>query len=357
MAEEAGEKNIKATPKRRQDAKREGDLPRSKEFPNLFTFIFALIFLSIFGATGVQLIGVIFKDYLRDISDVQVNQYSANVIISELVRDIGTVIIPFFGVILIVGIVASIAFQGGWNWTLKPFQFRADKFSPTKGLKRLFFSKQAIANFARAIIIVAAITLIAWQSLNEVFPKLYGLQMLQLDLALKFTFDFIFFSLYKLAFLFLILAFLDLAWTKYSHEKKLKMTNQQYKDELKNTEGDPKIKRKIRTVQFQMHRKRMMAAVPEADVVVTNPVHLAVALKYDTETAPAPEVLAKGQGYLADKIKTIASENDIPIVENQGLAQALFKSCEVGDVVPPDLYKAVAEILAYVYKLKGKIPA
>jgi flagellar biosynthetic protein FlhB len=135
------------------------------------------------------------------------------------------------------------------------------------------------------------------------------------------------------------------------------MTQQEFKDELKTTEGDPRIKRRIRSVQYQMHRRRMMAAVPEADVVVTNPVHLAVALRYDVEKAAAPEVIAKGPGYIAEKIKALAEEHDIPIVENPALAQTLFKTCEVGECIPPDLYKAVAEVLAYVYKLKGRIPA
>ena len=154
----------------------------------------------------------------------------------------------------------------------------------------------------------------------------------------------------------ILLAVLDFAYQRWDHEKNLKMTKQEIKDEHKQTEGDPKVKARIRSIQLETARQRMMEAVPDADVIITNPTHLAVALKFEAEEMIAPCVVAKGAGYIADKIKQIASEHGVPVIENRPLAQTLFKAVEIGGVIPADLYKAVAEILAYVYRLKGTRP-
>jgi flagellar biosynthetic protein FlhB len=153
-----------------------------------------------------------------------------------------------------------------------------------------------------------------------------------------------------------LMAVLDYAYTKWQHQHDLKMTKQEVKDEHKQREGDPSVKARIRSVQREMARKRMMEAVPEATVVITNPTHLAIALKYE-EGMPAPIVVAKGAGFVAQKIRSIATDNDIPLVENKPLARTIFKSTEIGDFIPAELYRAVAEILAYVYRLKGLVNA
>lgn len=357
MAEEQGEKTIDATHYKLQQAARDGDLPRSKEFPNIVSFILTFIFLWAFGGIGVSMLGDIVSSHLSRIADYQVTKYTASQLLWSFFGQTAFILAPMFLYLLVVAVTFSILFQGGWNISTKPFAFKGSKFNPAKGLKRILMSKDAGINFVKAFLVVLVCTLISWQSLEEVFPKLYGLQTVPLPVALHFLFDFIFYSVLKLCLLFLLLAVFDMAWTQYSFKKKMKMTRQEFKDEQKNTEGDPQIKRKIRSVQYQMHRQRMMAAVPEADVVVTNPTHFAVALKYDTEKAIAPEVLAKGQGYIALKIKAVAMENNVPIYENPSLAQALYKTTEVGQSIPPDLYKAVAEVLAYVYKIKGIRPA
>ncbi|MBD3265645.1 flagellar biosynthesis protein FlhB, partial [bacterium] len=154
----------------------------------------------------------------------------------------------------------------------------------------------------------------------------------------------------------LILAIIDYAYQRWQTEQDMKMSKEEVKQEMKDVQGDPKIKQRIRSIQQEMSRKRMMEAVPEAEVVVTNPTEFAVALKYDAESEPAPIVVAKGKNFLAQKIKMIAMENDIPIVENKPLAQSLYKLVQVGGVIPPELYQAVAEVLAYVYKLTEKTP-
>lgn len=151
----------------------------------------------------------------------------------------------------------------------------------------------------------------------------------------------------------IILAILDYAYQKYEHNKSLKMTKQEVKDENKQTEGDPQVKARIRSIQIEMSRRRMMESVPEADVIITNPTHLAIALKFDSEKMVAPKIVAKGAGKIAERIREIARENHVPIVENKLLAQTLFKISEIGDYIPAELYQAVAEVLAYVYRLKG----
>ena len=150
----------------------------------------------------------------------------------------------------------------------------------------------------------------------------------------------------------IILATLDFTYQRWQHKKNLMMTKQEVRDESKQSEGDPKVKSKIRQIQLETARRRMMEQVPEADVIVTNPTHLAIALKYDTDKMMAPKVIAKGAGFIAEKIKIIAEKNEIPVLEHKSLARTLFKSVELGEFIPVNLYRAVAEILAYVYNLK-----
>ena len=351
------EKTIDPTAHKLQQAAKDGNLPRSKEFSNIISFVLTFAFLWFFGGMGVNALGDLMKNHFARLADYQVTKQSVSVLFWQLAESAAWIVLPLFIFLFLIAVVFSLMFQGGWNFSTKPFQMEGNKFNPMKGLKRILMSKSAAMNFVKSILVVSMVTFVAWQSLDEVFPKLYGLQTVPLLQALTFLFNFIFYSLLKLCFLFLLLAIVEIAWTKYNFKENMKMTKDEFKDEQKNIEGDPKIKRRIRTVQYQMHRQRMMAAVPEADVVVTNPTHFAVALKYDSEKAIAPEVLAKGQGYIAQKIKSIAMENEVPIYESPSLAQALYKTSEVGDSIPPDLYKAVAEVLAYVYKIKGVKPA
>lgn len=357
MAEDQGEKTIRATPHKREEAKKEGDLPRSREFANFVSLIIATSFLFLFGGLGAQMLQNLMRKHLSRLSDYRLSISDVETLFWEMAGDAALMLAPFLLLLMVVAIVFSIAWQGGWHTTFKPFSFKVNRFNPAKGLKRILFSSQALLGLVRSILVVLIISFIGWQSLEEAAPLLGSLQMMPLQLALNFTFGIIFSALFKIGFIFIILAFIDLAWSKYIFEKRLKMTHKELQDEIKNTEGDPKIKRRVRTVQYQMHRRRMMASVPKADVVVTNPVHLAIALQYDVERSAAPEVVAKGAGYLAEKIKEIARDSKVPIVENPPLAQTLYKSCEVGDIIPPDLYKTVAEVLAYVYRLRGKVPA
>ncbi len=355
--QDKAERTIKATQRKRLEARREGNLPRSREMPNIATFIGALVLIFFFGGLGVNGLVQMMRKMILRAGQVQVNDASVGQIFWDAAGDVAVVLGPLLLTLLLVALAFSVLFQGGWNLSSKAFKFQPSKFSPVKGLKRMLMSKTAMANFVRTIIIILIVVYITLDTLVAEYDRLPGLIMMPLPQALAYTSGFIFAALFKIALLFVVVAVLDLAWSKYQYEERLKMTPREFKDELKTTEGDPKIKRRIRTVQYQMFRRRMMAAVPEADVVITNPTHYAVALAYEGEKAVAPEVVAKGRGYLAEKIREVAEEHGVPLVENAILARALYSSCEIGDLIPPDLYRAVAEVLAYVYRLKDKVPA
>jgi len=356
-SEDKAEKTIKATPRKRRRTEREGNLPRSREFPNILTFAVALLVIFLFGGMGFAALGRLMVRFFAQAGTTRLTPTAVSELFWEAVGNVGLILGPLLAALLATSLLSSMLFQGGWNISFKPFRFNPGKFNPVKGLKRMLMSPQAAANFLRTIVIILIVGWMTWDTLMSELPRLPGLMMMPLQQAIAYTADFIFVALFKILLLLVIVAVLDIAWTHYRYEQDLKMTRREMKDELKMTEGDPAIKRRIRTLQYQMFRRRMMAEVPKADVVITNPTHYAVALAYDADKKPAPEVSAKGRGYLAATIRKIAEENEVPLVENPALAQALYRSCEVGDLVPTDLYQAVAEVLAYVYKLRNKVPA
>ena len=200
MPDETGEKTIKATPRKRDESKKEGDLPRAREFANLLSFVLVVMFFGVFAVYGVVKLSSIFKNHLANLDKLQVNQATIQRILGDLAGEVGLLILPFFIFLLVTSFFLNIVFQGGFAFTAKPFRFQPNKFNPVKGLQRLFFSKNAVANFVRSILIVAIIIAISIQSLMEVFPQLYTLQMMPLDRALMFTFTFIFFSLWPVGF-------------------------------------------------------------------------------------------------------------------------------------------------------------
>lgn len=355
--EDKSEKTIPATPRKRRKSREDGKLPRSKEFSNIMTFAVALLVTFLFGGMGTVALGRLVTRLLTAAGTMQINQPSVINLLWEVAGSLALIVGPLFLALLATSIFASTLMQGGWNISFKPFEFKPNKFNPIEGLKRMIMSPSAAMNFLRTILIVLVVVWMTWDTIMAELPHLPGLMMIPLPQAVEYAANFIFVALFKILLLFIILAIMDLAWTHHRYTEDLKMSRREVKDEMKMTEGDPLIKRRIRTLQYQMVRRRMMAEVPRADVVITNPTHFAVALLYNVEMASAPEVVAKGRGYLARRIREIAEENEVPLVENPPLAQALYRTCEIGDLVPPDLYKAVAEVLAYVYKLRNKVPA
>jgi flagellar biosynthetic protein FlhB len=350
-------KELKPTPKKLEKAKKDGNLPRAKEFSTLTSFVLIIIFMWMFADDGIVTLSGQVQIYLETLSVTPINSNSAAELFGDMVIFFIMLMTPLFTFLVIIGIFLSLFLQGGWQVSMKPFEFKPSKMNPVKGIKKIFGSKDALKELVRSVLLIIIIGSFTVVTLTGLHPQLALLHLMPLRDSLAFIFAFLFSALLKLSLFFIILAIIDLAWTKYNYTDKMKMNQQEMKDERKTTDGDPQVKRRIRTIQFQQHRQRMMSEVPNADVIITNPVHLAVAISYSNNKAAAPAVVAKGQGVIAEKMKEIALANDVPIVENPPLARTLFKAVEVGDFVPADLYKAIAEVLAYVYKLKGKMPA
>jgi flagellar biosynthetic protein FlhB len=251
------------------------------------------------------------------------------------------------------GLLSNILQTGGLKFSLQPLSPKWSKLNPMKGFGRIF-SKTSVVELFKSIFKISVVAIIAYYAVKGHWDEVPTLMGYGVHQTLLFMGEVMIEIMVKVFLVMLILAALDFAFQKFTYLENLRMTKQEVKDERKDLEGNPLIKQRIRTVQMEMTRRRMMSAVPEADVVITNPTHFSIAIKYDMKNDAAPVVVAKGQNDIALRIREIAKENNIPLVEDKPLARTLYKNVDVGQLVPASLYKAVAEILAYVYKLKRK---
>jgi flagellar biosynthetic protein FlhB len=260
---------------------------------------------------------------------------------------------PFMGILLVIGVGASVA-QVGFHISPKAIAPKIEKLDVVKGMTRLL-SMRSLVVMVRDTLKLIVVGVVAWKVIAAEIPQFFQLSDMSVG-QLAVTLGKLSLGIaLKIGAAILVIAALDYAYQRYDFEKTIRMSRQELKDEFKDTEGSPAVKARVRQIQREMARKRMMAAVPTADVVITNPIHVAVALKYDAAKAAAPFVIAKGERLVAQRIKEIAKEHGIPVIEDVYLARALFKLCDIGQVIPDNLYRAVAEILAYVYKLNGKL--
>ncbi len=268
-----------------------------------------------------------------------------------LFRELGIIMGPLFLVSLTVGFLATVM-QIGWLFTTQPLVPDLAKLDPIKGMGR-FFSKRSLVEVVKSILKVLLIAWVSYKTVAGEFDEALLLGDMTVDQTIAFLGRTATLVMMKVCAIMIFLAILDYGFVRWEMEEKMKMTKQEQKEEMKDTEGDPHIKSKIRSIQQQMAKQRMMAAVPGADVVITNPTRIAVALKYDNQTMDAPVVLAKGRDLVAARIRELAREHDVPLVENPPVARLLHSKVEIGQTIPEELFKAVAEILAYVYSLKG----
>src|SRR3989339_1460756 len=259
---------------------------------------------------------------------------------------------PIMIILMITGVLVNIL-QIGWLFTLQPIMPDPSKVNPLSGIKNLF-SPNKLFDVVKEVLKLVVISVVAYITLKNDFPLFLALSDQSVGGILELLFGTIFKAGLRIAVALLVLAILDLIYQRYRNEKQLKMTKQEVKDERKQTEGDPLVKGKIRSLQVEMAMRRMMSEVPKATVVLTNPTFIAIALKYEMGIDKAPVVLAKGKRKIAEKIKEIARENNIPIVEDKPLARAMYDVIEVGEQIPQEYFTSVAEILAYVYRLKEK---
>ena len=353
MPESAGqERTERATPKRRREARKKGQVAQSRELPSVLILMTAMGFFYfagswIFGSLS-QVIGGVYGqlDTLRLNTVQEVSAFSV-----EIFEKVLLILVPFFVPILVAGLAGNIG-QIGFEIHGEPIYPKLTKLNPIAGLKKLI-SLRSLVELIKSVVKILLVGGIAFgivEKETKAMPALMQQEVVDILLFIgRVAFKIFFFVCLAL----IVLAFLDYAYQRWQYEQSLKMTKQEVKDERKQSEGDPKVKGRIRRVQQELARRRMMEAVPEADVVITNPVHLAVALKFDAAKMIAPKIIAKGSGHIAEKIKEIARNHQVPLVENKPLAQALHKMAEIGEFIPVELYRAVAEVLAYVYRLKG----
>jgi flagellar biosynthesis protein FlhB len=344
-------KTEKPTGRRLQKAREKGQLARSKEIPSAAVLFGSLILLFYFGKTIVHTLEVEMLQLLR----FQIPPELTIIYISSLLRGIALrvslVLLPILLTVVVLS-VSSNALQGGFLFSAEALHLKFGSLSPAKGIKRLF-SKSSLMQLAKSLVMIIAVSIISYQVISKYIPLYPRLVLMNVSQLFYWTATISYEIFIRVAVLLVILAIADYCFQKYQFLEQLKMSKQEVKDEHKDMEGDPLIKGRIRRMQREMARKRMMSDVPSADVIITNPTHYSIALSYKMDSMEAPKVVAKGVGFLALKIRELAQEHGIPLVENRPLAQTLYKTVEIGAYIPANLFKAVAEILAYVYKAKN----
>ncbi len=350
----AGEKTEKATPKKREDSRKKGQVLKSQDVTSAIVLL--SVFLFLFFAAGFirdrffLFFSHTFTEFVP-LSTLDIDQ--AMIIYVEIIIQMAFILLPIMLVAVVAGIAGNM-FQFGVLFTAEPLKFDLKKIDPIKGLKRIF-SIRAIIELLKSLLKISFIGTVTFLIVYMNIDKVLGLAfkspwdtlttVAQLTVLMGITASFVL----------LFISILDFLYQKYDYEKNLRMSKQDIKDEHKNSEGDPIIKSRIKQRQREMATRRMMQEVPQADVVITNPTHYAIAIKYDDGNMDAPVIVAKGVDFVAQKIKLIAQENDIVMVENRPLARSLYDEVDIGDRIPEQFFKAIAEILAYVYRIQRKI--
>jgi flagellar biosynthetic protein FlhB len=348
----AQEKTESATPKKRQESRKKGQVAKSNELPGAFILFFTFLSFIMFGGFLKQhffnIFTVTFTDYLRsDVTIPNVTILFGNLMIEGLI-----LLSPIFFVTLIIALMGNYL-QIGFLFTGDPLLMKFSKINPLEGAKKIF-GLRSVVEFLKSMLKVSVVGVVVYIILSGQINQIMKLSHLSLENTLSFVASITVKLGITIGLILMVLAIFDYIYQKYEHEKSLKMSKQDIKDEYKKSEGDPLIKGKIKERQRKLAMQRMMQEIPNADVVITNPTHYAIALKYNASAMEAPKVIAKGKDYVALKIREIAKTNGIILMENKPLARALYNQVELGESIPADLFQAVAEVLAYVYKIKGR---
>jgi flagellar biosynthetic protein FlhB len=346
------EKTEKPTPKKRKDAREEGQVLQSKEVNSTFILLIAFLGLKIFGRYLINFLRKFMIDVYSTIENIDELFYENNLMTNfiKILSAFLIIVAPIIFLSFIAGLIINYL-QVGFLFTTKPLKIKLNRISPIEGFKRLF-SKRALIELVKSILKILLIGYTAYSFIDKNLTKIIHLQKLELPTMLSNFSGLIFSFSIRIIGVLACIAFLDYLFQWWEHEKNLMMTKQEVKEEYKQTEGDPLIKSKIREKQRRIAMSRMIQDVPKADVIITNPTHIAIAIKYDRDLYEAPYVLAKGVDLIAENIKKVGKEHSIPMVENRPLAKALYDTVEIGSLIPEELYEAVAEVLAYVYSLK-----
>jgi flagellar biosynthetic protein FlhB len=353
LAGENDNKSEKPTQRKLRKAHEKGQIARSRQVSSAGSLLAAVLLLMFFGQTILQTLEYEMKHLLA----LRVPSEITGSYLSNIAEGVGVqvaiVVLPLLLAISLFSVATNVM-QGGLAFSTESLGFHFEKLSPKRGMGRIF-SKNGLVELLKSLVLLGAIGFISYRVVRShlaLFPKL---MLMDVRKIFHWTAVISYEVLIRVTVLLIVVALGDYLFQKYRFKDQLKMSKQEIKEEYKEVEGDPLTKGRIRRLQRQMARKRMMADVPTADVVITNPTHYSVALSYKVETMDAPRVVAKGVGFLALKIREVAQEHGIPLVENKPLAQTLYKTAEVGESIPSSLYKAVAEILAFVYRAKNAL--
>ncbi|MCR4674683.1 MAG: flagellar biosynthesis protein FlhB [Lachnospiraceae bacterium] len=353
------DKTEEPTSKKLDDARKKGQVGKSQELAHAIELIAAFVSIKVLvGYVGENFLDLFTWAYTYMIPELVDSDRSglttlsvSNVLLYGILQ-MFLILLPFLAIGFLVAILSN-GLQFKFQVSTEPLKPKLDKFNPINGFKRMF-SMQSLMNLALSVVKIVIIFIVAYTMIKDHLNELYLLYEIPLQAAVAQIGTLVLDIGIRISVVLLIVGFVDLFYHKWKYKKDLKMTKQEVKDEYKNAEGDPLIKSKQKQRMREASQRRMMQSVPQADVVITNPTHIAVAIKYDINEAPAPIVVAKGEEYMAQRIKDTAKENNVEIIENKPLARSIYTTVEVGQQIPPELYQAVAEILAVVYQSRGR---
>lgn len=345
------QKTEEPTSKRITDTEKKGNFAHSKEINSSFILLAALLGFMILGEQSTRNVMGSWTDMFAESWTLQLTPEELYKVTANTMQAFVKIVGPFLIIIMLAGVMSNLLQIGGLRFSSHPLVPKFNKLNPLAGFGRIF-SKNSVMELFKSLFKVGIISVISYYVIKSHWKEIPALMGFGVGQVLSFMGFVALEIIFNVLLVMIFLSLLDFTFQKFTYLENLRMTKQEIKEERKESDGNPQVKQRIRTVQMQMARKRMMSAVPEADVIVTNPTHISIAIKYDTENFAAPLVVAKGVGPIAMRIREIAKENGIPLVEDKPLARTLNKTVEVGQMIPASLYKAVAEILAYVYKLK-----
>ena len=351
----SGEKTEQPTSHKLGKAREKGQVAKSQELTSGFVLLVAGSTIVLLGPMIWERLVGMFRHYVWRMNEFDITSPDLWPWFYTAILEVLIILLPIALVIMITGVALNIYQLGGFLFSTETIQFKLDKLNFIKGFGRFFKLKSLVTTVTNSLklSVIAYVSYLVIKSHMEDFAVMSEMEPVEIALL---TCKVIVEMYFKVVLTLLVIAFIDFSYQKWQFMRDMRMTKQEIKDEMKQMDGDPQIKAQIRRKQMEAAKSRMLGSVPQADVVIANPTHFAIALVYNSSLAQAPMVLAKGQDFMAQRIKEIASEAKVPIVENKPLAQALYKAVEVGEVIPLEFYKAVAEVLSYVYRLKGKVP-
>lgn len=355
FADSGADKTEEPTAKKLQDARKEGQVAKSQELISgamLFSFFLAIKLFG--GYLANSFIKVFYRNYsyisTYSIEKPEIGNLSS--MFGRAMVDVLLMSLPSFAFAIVVALALNI-FQVKWKVTSKPLQPKFSRLNPVSGFKKII-SAEKLFELVKAVLKIIVIFYVAYTTVLDEINNLKLFYDLELLPAVLYISNFVIDMGIKISAVYFVIGFADFIYQKFKFKKDMKMSKQEVKDEYKQQEGDPQIKGKIKSKMRETSTRRMMQKMPDADVVITNPTHFACAIQYDKEKAAAPVLIAKGADHLAQKLKEIAKEHDVPIVENKPLARMLYYNVDVDTEIPPELYQMTAEVLAYVYQLKNK---